>query len=42
MGFNSGLKGLRNRMGGAWTGLLWPRIGRDKWRALVNGVMNDF
>jgi hypothetical protein len=24
---------------GAWTGLIWPRIG-DRWRALVNVVMN--
>jgi hypothetical protein len=25
---------------GAWTGLSWLRIGRDRWRALVNAIMN--
>jgi hypothetical protein len=30
----------RDRIGLVWTGLVWLRIGRDKWRALVNSVMN--
>jgi hypothetical protein len=25
---------------GLWTGSSWLRIGRDKWRALVNAEMN--
>jgi hypothetical protein len=23
-----------------WTGLVWLRIGRNRWRALVNSVLN--
>jgi len=27
MGFNSGFKGLKKQDGGAWTGLIWLRMG---------------